>query len=1142
MKKIEAFSLTKAKLNRYVRIMKAIVLSLFIFGGACFGANTYSQQTFFSFDIKNESVGNVIHKIENSSEFIFFYMNDAVDLTRKVDLKVTDQPVEVLLNQLFEGTDVGYTISDRQVTIVKKGTPPLPAVVQQPMRRITGTVRDANNEVIPGANIVVKGTTLGIVSDVYGNFSLEVPERATLIVTFIGFITQEIAVGNNTNFNIVLAEDQYSLDEMVVIGYGTTRKSDLSTAISTVKVDTKMKSRPSQLSSLLQGQLPGLTIQKSGGDPLHGASWNIRGKGSRDGDGILWVVDGVPGGSYITEDIESVTVLKDAASAAIYGASVGSGGVVYITTKQAKAGKVKVDVNVSNSFQTPWRLPGVVTSKEFCQVWNDAVESSTTKRNIPLVADPSRYPYGAVTRTDWLDEVFRTGQMQHYAVSLTGGNESVRALGSFSYDKNEGIMLNTYSESFNIRLNLDFQVAKWLRLSHNFRFGYSNGQGDVWNSSHEGVLIRSIFYPRAATVYEYNEDGTPVLDEYGKQIFGVTIPQWAVTQGVSGYGEIANPVAELARMRQNRPSMSIVPTTTLELKPISQLTLLSTFTPKFGVSRYEEFTMKVPEYGRPNQENNRYISNSWSRSWIWETTTNYAQVFDKHHVSAMAGFTLQQYNSRGSDARTYKFEREDEKYALLGNGTNWNQTRPGEWISDESMTSYYGRVGYSFDDRYFITASLRRDATSKLAPENNSGIFPAFSGSWKISSEPFFNVEPISLLKIRGSWGQVGSVSLVPNYSYYASLSKTSWPAAMGKNLDQIYGMFMSTMINRDLTWETTEQIGAGLDLSLFGNALNFTVDYFYKTTKDLIDTMPIPSTAGIISQPRGNIGEVLNTGWEASVNYSKRIKDVSFNLFGNFSAVESEVKDLGSNDVMTHTLTISALQPLRSKVGEPWYSFALIETDGLFMSQTEIDNYTKNGVMIQPNAKPGDLKYVDFNDDGIINDQDRQYMGSFLPKLTFGFGGSVDYKGFDFNFLFQGIAGGKIFNGFKLMGLTGRQQGNYMLSDIMNSWTYDKSSDIPRLTLVEDANGNYSTASDFFLEKGDYLRLKNVTLGYTLPKSLMSRMGMPQSTVRFYVGADNLLTFTDYSGFDPEIGNYGVDGGYYPVARSISVGLNFNF
>lgn len=1015
---------------------------------------------------------------------------------------------------------------------------------------VTGTVTDGTtNETIIGASVVEEGTTNGVITDMNGNYSIRVNGNANLVFSYIGYKTSQVSVGNRTIVNVTLEEDVFKLEEVVAIGYGTTRKTDLSTAISTVKLDQSMKSRPANINSMLQGQLPGVTIQVTGGDPLKDPTINIRGKGSRDNDGILWVVDGVPGAPYNVEDIESVTVLKDAASAAIYGASVGSGGVIVITTKQAQAGKVKVDVNISHSFQSPWRLPDVLTAEQYNMVWQDAVTNASSSASLPIVADPSRYAYGNTTRTDWLDEVFRTGHLQHYAVSLTGGSETIKAFGSFSYDKNDGVLLNTYREQMGAKLNVDFQIAKWLKFSQRASFEYTNGQGDINTTSHEGVLIGAIFYPRSATVYEYDNNGNPVLDSYGNQVYGGTIPQWAVDQGVSGYGEIRNPVATLNRLNQHRPSAKIFSTSSVEIKPISRLTLRSDFTAALRPARFEDFSPKVTEYGRPSAENSRTIEDWWRNNWLWESTATYAEAFGDHHISAMAGYTMQYDNYRRSKTYTYDYARENPHYTIFTNAGDWNKTKPEEEIWEESMMSVFGRIGYSYADRYFVTASLRRDATSKLAPENNSGVFPAVSASWKLSSESFFNVDFVNLLKLRGSWGQIGNKELVPRYSYNAPLGVTPYPAIMGANLDQqIYGTYLKTIANRSLKWETTEQTGFGLDANLFNNSLSLTVDYFYKTTKNLIDQLPVASTAGIETEPYGNVGKVVNKGWEFSANYMKTIGDVSLNVFGNLSTVTSEVKDLSPRDVLEHGTTINSLRPLRSTVGQPWYSYALIRTDGLFQSQEEIDNYvytnptTGATSKIQPNAKPGDLKYMDTNNDGIINDSDREYMGSYLPKVTYAFGGNFEYKGFDFGFMFQGVAGVKIFNGFKLMGMTGRQQGNNMLSDIMDSWTYNKSSNVPRLTMVEDANGNYSTVSDYFLESGSYLRLKNVTLGYTLPKSLMQNMGMDGSRIRVYLGAENLFTITPYNGFDPEVGNYGVDGGAYPVSRSFSVGLNLNF
>jgi TonB-linked SusC/RagA family outer membrane protein len=1006
---------------------------------------------------------------------------------------------------------------------------------------VKGNITDNTGETIPGVNIAVKGTTSGTASDIDGNYSVTVPAgNSVLVFSFIGYSTQEINVNNRTTLNVVLEEDVQQLSEVVAIGYGTTRKADLSTAVSTIKVDQMMKSRPSNLSSILQGQLPGVTIQFNGGDPLSGQTYNIRGKGSRDSDGILWVVDGVPGAPYNMEDVESVTVLKDAASAAIYGASVGSGGVIVITTKQAREGKVKVDVNVSHSFQNAWKLPKGLTSQQLNKVWKD-VTSLSTVMGLPDEKDAAKYPYGTETRTDWMDEIFRTGHLQHYAVALSGGTEAMKAIGSFSYDRTDGLLLNTYREQFGGKIGLDFQIAKWLKFSETANFQYSNGQGGINTNSHESYIIEALMYPPSATVYEYDQSGNPVYDDNGKPLYGGTVPLWAkdVYGITAGYGSIRNPVASLERLRQNRPSANVYSTSVLELKPVNEITVRSSFTAALNTSRYENFSMSIPEIGRPNLQNSRYVSSAWQTKWLWESTATYANAFDKHHISALAGYTMQAVNDRSNSTTVYNFTREDEHYTILGNGSDWSTTKPGEGIGDEHMISALARVGYSFDDRYFATASIRRDASSKLAPENNYGTFPAFSASWKISSESFFNnVQAINLLKLRGGWGRVGDCGMVPRYSYNAPMGSTG-ETVFGKNLDQSpTGVYQQTIANRSLVWETTEQTGMGLDMTLLDNSLDMTVDYFHKLTRGLIDNIPPPSVAGIQYDPRGNVGKVLNEGWEFSANYHKKIGDLTFSIYGNAGVLNSEVLELDSrNDVMTHS------DQLRSAVGQPWYAYSLIKTDGIFQTDEEINNYkSKDGKVIQAAARPGDLKFIDYNGDGIITADDRQFMGSYLPDLTYAFGGNIAYKGLDFGLYFQGISGVKIYNSFKQNASLFAAQGTNTLTDVLNSWNYNAHSGNPRISWLDDANGNYNNASDYFLENGDYLRLKNVTLGYTLPKTLMRQAGMERMGIRLYASAENLLTFTKYKGFDPEVGNHGVDGGVYPVSRSITIGLNVNF
>jgi TonB-linked SusC/RagA family outer membrane protein len=997
---------------------------------------------------------------------------------------------------------------------------------------VKGNITDLTGETIPGVNIAVKGTALGTISDINGNYSLSVPNGNSLLVfSFIGYSTQEINVNNRTIINVVLQEDVQQLSEVVAIGYGTARKADLSTAVSTIKLDQTMKSQPANLSSILQGRLPGVTIQFNGGDPLSGQTYNIRGKGSRDSDGILWVVDGVPGAPYNMEDIESVTVLKDAASAAIYGASTGSGGVIIITTKQAREGKIKVDVNISHSFQNPWKLPKALNSEQLNQVWKDV--SAISIMGLPDEKDPSKYPYGTETRTDWMDEIFRTGHLQHYAASLSGGSEAMKGFASFSYDRTDGLLLNTYREQFGAKMGMDFQITKWLKLSETANFQYTNGQGGIRTNTHEGYIVEALMYPPSATVYEHDPSGKLVYDTDGQPIYGGTVPLWAKeAYGITaGYGSIRNPVASLNRLRQYRPSTNVYSTTVLELKPIKEITLRSSLTAASNTSRYEGFSMRIPEPGRPDPENSREVSSARSTRLLWENTATYVNVFDKHHISALAGYTMQAINDRSSGATVYGFTSEDKHYTILGNASDYSKSRPWESIGDEHMISALGRLGYSFDDRYFATASIRRDYTGKLYEKNNYGTFPAFSASWKISSESFFNVETIDLLKLRGGWGRVGDCGSVPRYSYNVRLETTD-AIVFGKNLDQNpSGAYMSTLPNLALVWETTEQTGFGLDVTLLDNSLDLTVDYFNKRTKDLIDVYYLPSF--VPNNPMGNVGLVKNEGWEFSANYHKTIGNVTFSVYGNASGLNSEVLDI---DMTTHS------DQLRSAIGQPWYAYSLLKTDGIFQTRQEIESYTKEGKMIQPNAKPGDIKYIDYNNDGTINNDDRQFMGSYLPDLTYAFGFNAAYQGFDFNLYFQGISGVKIYNLFKQNVLTMSAQGTNTLTDILDSWNYNPYSGNPRISWLDDANGNYTNASDYYLENGDYLRLKNVTLGYTLPKTLLKQAGMEQTGIRLYVNAENLLTFTKYKGFDPEVGNHGVDGGVYPVSRSITVGLNVNF
>lgn len=1008
----------------------------------------------------------------------------------------------------------------------------------QAQKTVSGTVTTAiDGSTVPGVTVLVQGTTTGTVTDLDGAYSLNVPEGYNLLVfSYVGMKKQEVSINNRSVINIAMEYEAVGIDEVVVIGYANERKQDLSVAVSQVKVDESFKGRPATLGNMMQGRMAGVRIDQSG-DPTKAGEISIRGKGNKSGDQVLIVVDGVPGAPYNPSDIETITVLKDAASSAIYGATAGSGGVIIITTKKAKEGKMKIEANVWNGLQQAWKLPEVLTSEQFNKVWKDA--SDAAGREVPTTYNPLLFPYGNVTRTDWLDAIFRVGKMQHYDLSISGGTKETKALGSISYDKVEGTLLNTYNEKLTARLNVEMALNKWVTLRQSMLYDYSNGKSEV-GDGHTGSIFGAMAYPRFSTVYEYDADGN--------RLYGGTVPRWALAQGYSVEADLRNPVAMLEKIRQYNPQNRIFTTTSLEAKPIEGLSLKSDFSFEVYNGRFESFQQRFLEPGRTIDQNYRRISNELTNGWNWENIANYSKIFsDKHYFSALAGFTMNKRSSRFNLTEMRGFGFEDEHQATFLNGTDWT-IKPEEDIWEEAYVSLLGRISYSYDDKYFASASVRRDASSKLSPENNSDVFPAFSLAWKLTSEEFLKgFEQLSFLKLRASYGQVGNINSVRRFIYAPPYRVTDWPLFLGINGEfQAYGIYQPTIPNLNLKWERTIQTNFGLDAGFFANSLNFTFDYFIKNTVDLIEEMPVPSVAGVASPPEFNIGEVQNKGMEFSVNYMKKIGAVELDFTANAGYVKNEVISIGATKFIAHTNGVNSLNPLQSTAGQPWYSYYLIETQGLFTSQDQIDNYTYTDpetqavTKIQPEARPGDLKFRDANNDGLINDGDRVYMGAYdMPDLMFGFSLGAKWKAFSLSLFFQGVTGVKVFNGVKAMTYTG-QKGWNMSSDVLDSYNYNPNSGIPNLAVVEDPNGNYTKVSDFFLEKADYLRLKNLYLSYTLPKTLVKQIGLQaDNTVRVYVNGENLLTFTKYSSFDPEVGNLGLDGGRFPVSRMYSVGIN---
>ena len=1113
--------------------------------------NAFTKQTVTINKNHLATVDQVFKIIKQPTDFHFNYPAKLFINTPKAQLAKGVIEVEKLIKQNLTNTNLSFDLTDKN-TILINDTPLVNSISQLKndiQQEIIGQVTDVQGVPLPGVSVIIKGTSKGTVTNFDGDYAINADIGQTLLFTYVGMTSTEIAVvAGETTFNIVLNEEAFGLNEVVVIGYGNSRKKDLSTAVASVDFTKEMKSRALGFEGMLQGQIAGVTIANTGGDPLSKPSITIRGQGSRMGDQVLYIVDGVPGAPFSTEDIESISVLKDAASAAIYGAHVGSGGVIVITTKKAKSGETKISANISSGFAQALNIPKMTNAAEYADIMKAA--NSAAGNALPGYIDPDKYDYARTTRTDWMDAIFRTGTYKRTALSITGGGEKMRSLASISYDKREGVLLNTNNKNLGAKINLEYDINKHVTFSQRVGYNHSNGQGGLNTQTHTGVIAQAMQMPASASIHEYTKNGTPVYDINGNQAYGGTTPQWA-SQYAGSFGEVQNPVAMLERLTQNRPSHQLMSTSTITIKPITSLVITSNFTAGFNSDLYEDFSKRVTEIGNPKDENSRNIFNSLSNNWLWESVATYTARFDnKHRLSLMAGYTLGYDNQKTNSTTVYDFSREDPWAQIFVNGNNWSKDKPTEVFWEQSKVSGFGRASYSFNNRYFFTGSLRYDATSRLSKANRSQIFPAVSAGWKLSSEPFFGTlsESINLFKLRASWGRIGNISSVGYYANTIKFSESPWFTYFGDQAQTpIKGISLNTFLNPNLRWETTEQIDLGFDLNLFNDKFTFVIDWFRKDTKDLIEDLVVSPTAGIKIAPKGNVGKVRNSGFEFAAIYRDKIGEVNFNIGGNFATLKNQLLDLGEVEYLAHRDAIRGFRPLRSAVNESWNSYFLIPTDGIFRSQTEVDTYNAengrevsgNWVGAQMNAKPGDIRFRDVDGNGIINEDDREYMDSYAPKLTYAINLGAEWNGFDFSMQFQGVGGNKIFNGAKIMSQA-TETGWNLSKDMLNSYTFNESSNTPRVN-VNDPNGNYTTLSDHFLEDGSYLRLKNLTIGYTIPPNVLSKWSKTTS-IRIYTSGENLFTYTNYSGIDPEVGHMGLDGGRYPLSRIINLGLNVNF
>lgn len=1017
---------------------------------------------------------------------------------------------------------------------------------------VKGIVKDQIGEPVIGANVLVRGTTNGAITNVNGEFILSASKSDVLVVSFVGYTTQEIPVSEK-QMTIVLKEDTELLDEVVVLGYGAnTRKQDLSASVGIISNTDELAARPvTSTESMLQGQLPGVTIQADGGDPTSTPNIVIRGQGSQNGDNVLWVVDGVPGAPITSmNDIESIVVLKDAASAAIYGAQSGAGGVVLVTTKKAKEGAPTLTYDGTFGFRQATNLIEPLNAEEQVEMRRRSYENAG--QALPDGWNVTKNPWVGTTRTDWMDAIFRTAFYQRHNIALNVGTDKSSSRLSLSFDNDQGTLINTYKKNLALRYNGKMQLNKWITISEDLVWKNTTSRSkETDNDAYTGPILSAVYMPASATIYN------PLDGSYG----GTTTedPAYIEKYGsnfADAHGDAVNPVRLLEAENLYNKTSDVWSTTSLEIgNVLPGLKFVSRFTYNLQNYYYKKFNPIRDEVGKPNLSNNVQEQSYRMDAWKTENTLTYDNTFGKHTVGALFSTTADHYSKRGLEAigKDLSSEAAYLQYMAYANSTEVLDYLTGP----DANVSMIARLAYSYDDRYFVTASWRRDYAGRLPKEHNFGDFPAVTLGWKISNEKFFKKNDIvNLLKLRASWGRVGNLGSI-DYNYKSPLlSKNTYSeqAQYGVTSNQLWNNFAyySTALNPNLTWETSEQYDLGLDMEMFNNRLSLSMDYFDKRTFNLIQPQPMnwPSTMGLDAM-LVNLGEVRNRGFELSIGWNDRInKNFSYFVTGNFSYLKNWVSDIGVKNedgipgVWTDDKSFRSVKDIyQTTEGEPLNSFHLIQTAGIFQSDEEAAAYLdKNGKRIQPDAKKGDLKFVDYDGDGTIGFGDRQYMGSATPKTTFAWTLGFTWKKLSFSAMFQGVGGAQAMNVSKYM-LLSDVEGNFNRSrEILNAWSPDnRGSNIPILS-KNDNNGNFSTASDWYLEDASYLRLKNVTLSYDLSDVFCkwSHLNDRNSRLSVFLSGENLATITRYSGMDPECGGW--DALKYPVSRVFSLGVKLTY
>lgn len=1121
MKKIRKLKLSKGiiSFNKIWLAMK-LTLLLLLFNLIQLSANVYSQNTQFKLKEKNMSLKEAFKEIESQTDYRFAYRESFIDDNEAMDTESVNMSVEDFLERVVKKMGYGYLVLDDNLVIITAKDDNL---LEQEIT-IKGKVTDTEGNPLPGVNIVEKGTTIGAVTDLNGEYTISVSSpEATLSFSYVGFLTEEIEVSNQTKIDIVLVEDIQSLDEVVVIGYGTMKKSDLTGAVASVKSEDLERVPVLGIDQAMQGRASGVFVSNNNANPGGEVNIRIRGTNSIQGDNEpLYVIDGYVGGNINTvnpADIESMEILKDASSTAIYG-SRGANGVVIVTTKSGTAGKNSLNFDMFYGVQSVRKKLDMMGATDYANFIN-AID--TDRGNELTYPDINALEYD----TDWQDVILREAPWQQYSLSGSGGTDKLNYYVSGSYINQQGIVKETGYERYNIRANIDSKISD--RISLGTRIGFSridrtrqSGE-EVGRQDDTGHPIgRSLSLQ--PTIAAFDEDGN-------------TLPTIVDASDILR----GNPLFDLENIHQKQFATNLTGNMFAEIGILKSLSFRTSFGFNITDQKQNRYKPSTTYSTTGGYRNSASVGTTFNTGWLNENYLTFNRGFGNHTLQLTGGFTFQGNDSESASMSVSDFAIDDFSYNNMAAGSTVTSYDTG--MSQWRQASFFGRIHYTVNNKYLLTLNSRYDGSSKFGKDNKWAFFPSGAVAWRLSEEEFIkSIDLISHMKLRISYGVSGSEALGPYNSLSVMESNSS---AYVINDVEVVGYYASRLPNPYLRWEETTQLDIGLDFGIFDGKLSFVADYYNKVTDNLFLNRPLPQTSGVNSI-RYNIGSLRNSGFELGIN-ARPVSNSDFtwqiDLNGNFQ--QSEILDLGDDDeLITGTLgggySIDAIQIM--KEGEPLGAFYGYKTDGVWGTNDDLTAYTQFGTAVEA----GDIKLVNVTDeegvDPNVNADDRQILGYSQPKFYGGLNNTFMYKNFDLSLFFQFVTGTKILNGGAMAYRNTGSYGNKHI-DLNDYWTPDnQDTDIPR-----DGSIMPRDVLDIYLEDGSFLRMREITLGYSLPSELLNRVKVSQ--FRIYFTGTNLLTFTKYSGYDPEVNIAGgdiniinFDNGSYPRAKSMIFGVNLSF